>query len=468
MSLTKVSYSMIQGAPANVLDFGASTSASASVNSIAIQAAIDSLPLGGIVIIPAGTYQTSTTINMKNGVSLIGAGSIATTLQNITSAPIITVNTGTDVRSAQLIGMKLLGGGTNTSGVYAVKWGNQDAMVDCWITNCVNGLSIVGCYNFYMNLCRIETNLGHGIVATTDTYSAQINSTIIRQNALDGLQINTSGGGQFLIENCDFEGNGNNQINIVDARGINIINSYFEGIQSSASGYYGILVQAADTVQVSGNFFNYSNLVLQTWLKVLTTSSRVFWDKTNSFTDVVSNITFVAFDGTAGYCEAHIPSAGLPSNKLFTNASISSRVFYEASTESGVFVYASTSTVLINGAWTAVEFNIEQQDPKYEWSNPTFTAKDYGDIEFIGAVGIASLGATAKVEIRLIDVIASYEYAIIAYDNTNAGGNVFPFTFKEIASPAQSLQIQIRITDSTNRSTTATQQTQWLRVRRIS
>ena len=39
MSLTKVSYSMIQGAPVNILDYGASTSS--ANNTVAIQAAID-------------------------------------------------------------------------------------------------------------------------------------------------------------------------------------------------------------------------------------------------------------------------------------------------------------------------------------------------------------------------------------------------------------------------------------------
>jgi polygalacturonase len=41
MSLTKVSYSMIDGAVFNAIDFGASSSAAASVNTAAIQAAID-------------------------------------------------------------------------------------------------------------------------------------------------------------------------------------------------------------------------------------------------------------------------------------------------------------------------------------------------------------------------------------------------------------------------------------------
>lgn len=56
MSLTKVSNSMITGAPTNVLDFGASTSASAATNTAAIQAAIDATPNGGEILIPAGTY----------------------------------------------------------------------------------------------------------------------------------------------------------------------------------------------------------------------------------------------------------------------------------------------------------------------------------------------------------------------------------------------------------------------------
>ena len=56
MSLTKVSYSMITGAPVNVLDYGASTSASAAANTTAIQAAIDAAPDGSTILIPPGTY----------------------------------------------------------------------------------------------------------------------------------------------------------------------------------------------------------------------------------------------------------------------------------------------------------------------------------------------------------------------------------------------------------------------------
>ena len=82
MALTKVSYSMITGAPFNVADYGASPSASAAVNQVAIQAAIDAAVAlgGGMVQFGHGVYQHTTTINMGVGVTLKGMGRFATTL----------------------------------------------------------------------------------------------------------------------------------------------------------------------------------------------------------------------------------------------------------------------------------------------------------------------------------------------------------------------------------------------------
>lgn len=72
MALTKVSYSMIQGAPFNVLDYGAdSTGATPSTN--AFQAAIDAAqPSHGLVFIPSGTYLIDDTLSVYNGTQLEG------------------------------------------------------------------------------------------------------------------------------------------------------------------------------------------------------------------------------------------------------------------------------------------------------------------------------------------------------------------------------------------------------------
>jgi hypothetical protein len=81
MSLTKVSYSMIQGAVVNVLDFGAVGNGTTD-DTAAIQAAINSLATtssasatgGGTVYIPAGKFRITSTIKIGYGITLIGNG----------------------------------------------------------------------------------------------------------------------------------------------------------------------------------------------------------------------------------------------------------------------------------------------------------------------------------------------------------------------------------------------------------
>ncbi|CAB4152660.1 Intramolecular chaperone auto-processing domain containing protein [uncultured Caudovirales phage] len=76
MSLTKASYSMITGAPANVLDFGAVGDGTTDETS-AIQAAINSVKAtGGTVYFPKGNYLVNTTLNLNDvrGIRLLGEG----------------------------------------------------------------------------------------------------------------------------------------------------------------------------------------------------------------------------------------------------------------------------------------------------------------------------------------------------------------------------------------------------------
>ena len=79
MPLTKASYSMIAGAPVNVLDFGADPTNTVSSNT-AIQAAIDS---GATAIyFPAGNYKITAPIQIPTGAGprLFGAGNLQTIL----------------------------------------------------------------------------------------------------------------------------------------------------------------------------------------------------------------------------------------------------------------------------------------------------------------------------------------------------------------------------------------------------
>jgi parallel beta-helix repeat protein len=76
MSLTKVSYSMIQGSPLNVLDFGAKGDGSTDDTS-AIQAALNAVPQFGSVFFPVGNYIISDILTLStNNVVIQGNATI--------------------------------------------------------------------------------------------------------------------------------------------------------------------------------------------------------------------------------------------------------------------------------------------------------------------------------------------------------------------------------------------------------
>jgi len=82
MSLTKASYSMITGAPANVLDFGADSTGVAD-SAPAFTAA---LAASNLVYIPNGTYRTNTTITLASGKVLFGEGYDCVTVNSYAAA----------------------------------------------------------------------------------------------------------------------------------------------------------------------------------------------------------------------------------------------------------------------------------------------------------------------------------------------------------------------------------------------
>lgn len=83
MALTKVSYSMIEGAVANVIDYGADPTGVAD-STAAIQAALNSSI--GTVFFPQGTYKTTAPIDLPDFKTLVGVGGYAGSLINGTHA----------------------------------------------------------------------------------------------------------------------------------------------------------------------------------------------------------------------------------------------------------------------------------------------------------------------------------------------------------------------------------------------
>lgn len=100
MSLTKATYAMIDGAPVNILDFGA-VGDGITDDTAAIQAAIDSTP-NGLVFFPVGTYKISDSIQIKG--SILGTG-VATVIQPATDTFPAFVNNQTAIAKFSIKGL---------------------------------------------------------------------------------------------------------------------------------------------------------------------------------------------------------------------------------------------------------------------------------------------------------------------------------------------------------------------------
>ena len=116
MSLTKVSYSMIEGAPINPLDFGAVGNGVAD-DTAALNAALTSASsLRRPLAINGGTYKTTGPLNVSSNTTIVGAASAAILYTNQTCG--FKLDTVSDVSISGLI----IDGQANTS--YVVNTGN--------------------------------------------------------------------------------------------------------------------------------------------------------------------------------------------------------------------------------------------------------------------------------------------------------------------------------------------------------
>lgn len=212
MSLTKVSYSMIKGAPVNVLDNGADPTGVADSTS-AIQAAIDT---GNTVWIPEGTYSI-TSLDLKGKYpNIIGDGINKTIIKaRISVAKLIDAYESSDVQVSPLLISNLTIDGNNlvteaavsmryrhlsnidTTHVKNVTAVNSAGLfaVDCWLT-VMNNSRFSDCYNginWYGSNHRSTANSCSFVACSNVGINCESNGT-----AADGNMA-------LVFNNCDVE-----------------------------------------------------------------------------------------------------------------------------------------------------------------------------------------------------------------------------------------------------------------------
>lgn len=155
MSLTKVTYSMIQDAPANVVDFGADPTGVAD-STAAIQAAIDS----GVseVYLPDGTYKITDTISIdsrwgfgfigapsNNPVKLLWDGAAGGTMLQVTkSRQLIVKGIAFDGDNSAATTLEILSGSGNTN--------TQQQYINCLFQNVTGSSVLLNGNNFQIDM----------------------------------------------------------------------------------------------------------------------------------------------------------------------------------------------------------------------------------------------------------------------------------------------------------------------------
>ena len=197
MSLTKVSYSMIQGAVLNVLDSGADPTGIAD-STTAIQTAASSLTSGGTLYFPRGTYKVSAVINFTDKTTIFGDGIGATLIQGTSgnTGGIFSFSSGTSavdrvyasIRDLSIDGATvldttstLLSGGqfaqwVNTGGKFCISVNNTDQVLidNVKLTNSGYGVIVSTCNNAILQNFEISGTQWDGV----STYSIQENLTL--------------------------------------------------------------------------------------------------------------------------------------------------------------------------------------------------------------------------------------------------------------------------------------------------
>ena len=207
MALTKVTYSMIQGAAKSILDFGADPTGNTD-STVAIQTAINSGER--YILVPSGLYNF-TSLTLRDGVCLVGTSAFNSVLR-CTSA----TNTAMFANvSNELHNLKFISSVPRTGGIYINVQGNGFLAQNCefdgyYIAISVGAISDPITVNPRVFNCAFRTSvttLGSGAVQFLNFSNAQVANCVITGTTVSSTQptfgIRFQNGDTAFVTDCN-------------------------------------------------------------------------------------------------------------------------------------------------------------------------------------------------------------------------------------------------------------------------
>jgi hypothetical protein len=287
MALTKVTYSMIESAPANVLNYGADPTGVAD-STAALNAALDA---SNQVFMPAGTYKVSSgQLSFNTGNELFGVfgktiinGTLwngyifAVETVNDVQISNITVNSAFSSRPLTITNSNRVtvrnctfNDGTN-DGIY-IQTGNGISILDCYINDAFrNGISVIGGTNITIDGCEI---VGTNASRAGGSPFSGIDVEPDPGNEVDGIVINNNYIFNWGGHGCAFAGISPSEIRNAKCTNNTIINSGFDCIAVLGANTQNVVIDSNTIYTGSRGVF--SNNVGATPAEILISNNSIF------------------------------------------------------------------------------------------------------------------------------------------------------------------------------------------------
>lgn len=300
MSLTKVSYSMIKGTPYSIVDYGADSTGNID-STLAIQSAIDAANAagGGVVFIPAGTYSI-TTIDLRLGVSIYGAG-YASKLISTGTGNIIQYVDGTGLVPLENVFIRdFYINGTNNSGGSGI-W------IQGFVESEISGMHIhdveaFGSLVFGAKKCKFL----HNTIDTTRVW--------------DGMTLSVGGSTDNIIKGNYVLNSNDSGIGFTASTGTVCVGNIVDRTDVLQGGLYrapGIDASGAQNAVITGNYVigNQDGILLTTHVNTKINPKRVVVSG-NTIADSLYGVN-VGISGAGPYVGA-IEEIAITGNKIFS------------------------------------------------------------------------------------------------------------------------------------------------------
>jgi hypothetical protein len=202
MSLTKVSYSMITGAPVNVKDYGA-TGDGTTNDTTAIQAAITAAG-DGTCYFPAGDYKVTSTLTVICS-TVFDADANIVPSSMAASAVVFDIISRTVHDGVNIIGTASVDPANGTIGIRVrgtTISASRTQLNNCFATRCKYGI-VISTFSVMVNNCKTSAN-----TTNISLYSSATNQEINDINIIGGNHSGPVGSYSIIVSDQDFPNSG--------------------------------------------------------------------------------------------------------------------------------------------------------------------------------------------------------------------------------------------------------------------